>query len=75
VNISNKRTDAKQIKAATFEYELLTLNHPDFSNISYLLHESENSETQRKGKSEVHRTALLYVQLTDIIFTVLMISQ
>ena len=75
MNISNQRTDAKQLKTATFEYELLTLNHPDFSKISYLLHESENSETQRKRKSELHITAVLYVQLTDIIFTVLMISQ
>jgi hypothetical protein len=34
MNISNQRTDAKQIKTAPFEYELLALKHPEFSKIS-----------------------------------------
>jgi len=34
MNISNQQTDAKQIKTSSFEYELLILDHPDFSKIS-----------------------------------------
>jgi hypothetical protein len=48
MNISNQRTEAKQMKTTTFENELLILKHPDVSKINYLLHESENTEIQRK---------------------------